>query len=63
MRLPKGRPDTEVAAAAARGVLVTPGHHAFPAEPLGGFLRLSFATLEAEWVEDAARVLAEVIAG
>ncbi|NHV87701.1 PLP-dependent aminotransferase family protein, partial [Escherichia coli] len=43
LRLPEGRSDIEVAMAAqAAGVLVTPGFHAFPAEPPGGFLRLRF---------------------
>ena len=64
LRLPEGRSDADaVAAAAANGVLVTPGRHAFPAEPPGGFLRLSFATLEPDWVEDAAQVIAAAAVG
>ncbi len=62
LRLPEGRSDIEVATAAqAAGVLVTPGFHAFPAEPPGGFLRLSFTMVEAGWVEAAARVVSEII--
>ncbi len=62
LRLPEGRSDIEVAMAAqAAGVLVTPGFHAFPAEPPGGFLRLSFTMVEAAWVEAAAQVVAGII--
>ena len=59
LRLPRGRSDADAAAQAlARGVLVTPGRHAFPAEPPAGYLRLSYAMVEAEWVDEAAAAVA-----
>ena len=62
LRLPGDRTDLAVAGrAAARGVLVTPGRHAFPAEAPAPFLRLSFATVEPDWVEAAADVVAEAV--
>ena len=62
LRLPEGRVDTEAAAMAqAAGVVVTAGLHAFPAEPPGGFLRLSYAMLEPDWVDAAARTVAEAV--
>ena len=45
----------------AAGVVVTAGCHAFPAEPPGGFLRLSYAMLEPEWVDAAARTVAAAV--
>lgn len=48
--------------AAARDVLVSAGRHWFPAEASGPHLRLSFAGARAEWVDDAVRMLAEVVA-
>lgn len=62
LRLPEGRLDIEAAAMAqAAGVVVTPGYHAFPAEPPGGFLRLSYAMLEPDWVDAAARTVADAV--
>ncbi|MGI4811134.1 MAG: PLP-dependent aminotransferase family protein [Janthinobacterium lividum] len=62
LRLPEGQSDLEVATAAqTAGVLVTPGFHAFPAEPPGGFLRLSYTMVDASWVDAAARVIADII--
>lgn len=62
LRLPEGRLASEAAAMTqAAGVIVTPGHHAFPAEPPGGFLRLSFAMLEPDWVDSAARTVADAV--
>ena len=64
LRLPEGRSDIEAAEhAASRGVLVTPGRHAFPAEPPSGYLRLGFAMVEAEWVGDAVAAVADAFAG
>ncbi len=64
LRLPEGRSDIEAAEqAASRGVLVTAGRHAFPAEPPGGYLRLSYAMVEAEWADDAAVTVAGIFAG
>ena len=62
LRLPEGRLASEAAAMTqAAGFIVTPGHHAFPAEPPGGFLRLSFAMLEPDWVDSAARTIADAV--
>ena len=62
LRLPEGRSDIEVATAAqAAGVLVTPGFHAFPAEPPGDFLRLSYTMVEPGWVDAAIRIVAGII--
>ncbi|UFN48963.1 PLP-dependent aminotransferase family protein [Roseomonas sp. OT10] len=62
VRLPGGRSDLAVAEAmAAQGVLVTAGRYAFPAEPSGSYLRLSFATVEADWVAEAAEVAAAAV--
>ncbi len=61
--LPPGTSDARVAReAAARDVLVSAGRHWFPAEAPGPHLRLSFAEARAEWVDEAVRLLAEVIA-
>ena len=61
-RLPEGADDQDVAERAARaGVLVGAGRHWFPAEPPGAYLRLSFATVRPEWVEDAVGVLAAAL--
>ena len=62
LRLPEGRLDTEAAAMTqAAGVVVTAGHHAFPAEPPAGFLRLSYAMLEPDWVDAAVRTVADAV--
>ena len=61
--LPPGTSDSRVASeAAARDVLVSAGRHWFPAEASGPHLRLSFAGARAEWVDDAVRRVAEVVA-
>ncbi len=61
--LPPGTSDSRVATeAAARGVLVSAGRHWFPAEAPGPHLRLSFAGVRPEWLDEAVGVLAEVIA-
>ncbi len=63
LRLQHGRSDADAAAhTAAQGVLVTPGRHAFPAEPPAGFLRLSYAMVEAGWVDEAAAIVAAAAA-
>ena len=61
--LPPGTSDSRVATeAAARDVLVSAGRHWFPAEAPGPHLRLSFAGARPEWVDEALRIPAEVIA-
>jgi len=63
LRLPEGCDEAAaLARMAARGVLTTAGRHAFPAEPPAAFLRLSYAMVEPDWVEEAAAVVAEVTA-
>ncbi len=60
LRLPPGISDLDAALhAQEHGVLVTPGRHAFPAEAPAGYLRLSYAMVEAEWVGGAAAIVAE----
>jgi len=60
--LPQGTSDQDVAAAAAReGVLVSAGHHWFPAEPPSPWLRLSFAPADPEWVDEAIARLASAL--
>jgi len=62
--LPEGTDDTALAtAAAARGVVVSPGRPWFPAEPPGPFLRLSFAGAPAPDLARGVRLLGEVLAG
>lgn len=62
LRLPDDCPDLEAAQRlAACGVLAVPGCNAFPAEPSGNYLRLSFANIEAEWVAEAAAAVAGVM--
>ncbi len=63
VRLPEGASDADAAArAAGEGVMVSAGRHAFPAEAPGAFLRLSFATVQPEWADEAAGVLARAAA-
>jgi DNA-binding transcriptional MocR family regulator len=63
VRLPEGISDQDVVQAAARrNVLVSAGRHCFPAEPPATYLRLSFATVQNEWVDEAVQVLAEAVA-
>jgi DNA-binding transcriptional MocR family regulator len=60
--LPDGVDDAAVAAAAAaRGVIVSPGRLWFPAEPPGAYLRLSYASAPAPDLERGARLLGEVV--
>ena len=62
VRLPEGKRDEEVAArAAAQGVIVIAGRHSFPAEPPAPYLRLSYATVEPNWVEAAGRTVVDAI--
>lgn len=62
LRLPDGCPDLEAARRLATGgVLAVPGCNAFPAEPSGNYLRLSFASIEADWVDEAAAMVAHVL--
>jgi DNA-binding transcriptional MocR family regulator len=60
--LPPGISDGAVASGArARDVLVSAGRHWFPAEAPSPYLRLSFAGVRAEWVDEAVATLADVI--
>jgi DNA-binding transcriptional MocR family regulator len=60
--LPDGVSDIEVEQrAAARGILVSAGHHWYPAEPAAPFLRLSFAAAQPAWIEDCVADLTRVI--
>ena len=61
--LPDGADDLAVvAAAAARGVVVTPGRHWFPAEPPAPHLRLTFAAAPPEALIEGVRRLAGALA-
>ncbi len=63
LRLPDEVSDEAVtAAAAARGVSVTPGRSSFPGEPPGSFLRLSYAEEDAAALRRAVEVLASALA-
>ncbi len=60
--LPDGVSDGEVESrAAARGILVSAGHHWHPAEPAAPFLRLSFAGAQPEWVDGCIAELAGIV--
>jgi DNA-binding transcriptional MocR family regulator len=60
--LPNGVSDIEVEQrAAALGILVSAGHHWYPAEPSAPFLRLSFAAAQLGWIEDCVADLSRVI--
>ncbi|MGH3303827.1 MAG: PLP-dependent aminotransferase family protein [Streptosporangiaceae bacterium] len=62
LRLPGQVGDEAVtAAAAARGLSVTPGRFSFPGEPPGSFLRLSYAEEDAAALRRAVDVLAAVL--
>lgn len=62
--LPDGVSDHAVESrAAARGILVSAGHHWHPAEPAAPFLRLSFAGAQPEWIDDCIAELAGIIGG
>ena len=52
--------DVEQRAAGA-GILVSAGRHWHPAEPAAPFLRLSFAGVQAEWIESCIAELAAII--
>jgi DNA-binding transcriptional MocR family regulator len=63
LQLPDEVSDEAVtAAAAARGLSVTPGRSSFPSEPPGSFLRLSYAEEDAAALRRAVDVLAGVLA-
>lgn len=63
IRLPEGTDEVAVTtAAAARDVVVFPGRPWFPAEPTGPFLRLSFAGLPVDLVDEGVRRLSEALA-
>ena len=60
--LPDGVDDVAVAAAAEReGVIVSAGRPWFPAEAPGPFLRLTFASAQADELDRGARILGEVL--
>ncbi len=60
--VPAGVSDHEVEqAAAARGTLVSAGHHWHPAEPAAPFLRLSFAGVQPEWIDGCIAELAGIV--
>ena len=62
--LPDGVSDREVESrAAAHGILVSAGHHWHPAEPAAPFLRLSFAGVQPEWIDDCIAELARIVDG
>jgi len=62
--LPDGVSDREVEKqAAARGILVSAGHHWHPAEPTAPYLRLSFAGVQPEWIDGCFAELAQVVEG
>jgi len=62
--LPAGVSDHEVEqAAAARGTLVSAGHHWHLAEPAAPFLRLSFAGVQPEWIDGCIAELAGIVDG
>jgi DNA-binding transcriptional MocR family regulator len=62
LRLPPGVSDAAVAAEASRqDVLVSAGHHWFPAEAPDPYLRLSFAAVEPDWVDEAVATLAAIV--
>jgi DNA-binding transcriptional MocR family regulator len=51
--LPLGVSDADVEQrVAAHGILVSAGHHWYPAEPAAAFLRLSFAAVQPGWIDD-----------
>lgn len=63
VRLPDGVDEAAVtAAAAARDVVIFPGRPWFPAEPTGQFLRLSFAGLPVDLVDEGVRRLRRALA-
>ncbi len=60
--LPDGVSDREVEqSAAARGILVSAGHHWHPAEPAAPFLRLSFAAVQPDWIDACVAELAGIV--
>ena len=62
LRLPEAFPDADVAAAAAaRGLAVSPGRACFPGEPPGSFLRLSYAAEEAPSLIRGIKIIAEIL--
>jgi DNA-binding transcriptional MocR family regulator len=64
LKLPEGVDDLEVAQAAERaGVHVNAGRMCFPAEPLGPYLRLSYAAAEPRELREGIRLLGTVLRG
>ena len=64
LRLPDDCPDLVVARRLAiGGILAIAGCNAFPAERAGSHLRLSFASIEAEWVDETAAMMAGALHG
>lgn len=62
IKLPAGISDKTVQILAAQqGVLVSPGHLWFPGEPIGGYLRLSFASARPEIAREGAQRIASII--
>lgn len=62
--LPDGVSDREIEQqAAARGILVSAGHHWHPAEPAASYLRLSFAGVQPEWIDGCIAELAVIVNG
>lgn len=62
LRLPEGWDDVEVSRRAMlAGVQVFPGRIFFPGEPSGAFLRLSYAAVPPEGLEEGIRRLAEAL--
>jgi DNA-binding transcriptional MocR family regulator len=60
--LPDGVSDIVVEQRAAEhGILVSAGHHWYPAEQAAPFLRLSFAAAQLSWIDDCIAALAQVV--
>lgn len=62
VQLPDGVSDEDIARQAARAdILVSAGHHWFPADPPAPFLRLSFAAIRPDAADEAISRLAAII--
>ncbi len=62
LRLPDEISDSDVAVRAAQaGLIVSPGHHWFPAEPPGSFLRLSFVGAAPDVLASGVATLARIV--
>jgi DNA-binding transcriptional MocR family regulator len=63
LRLPDNCLDTRVVGlAAARGLAISPGRVSFPGEPPGEYLRLSYASADAQALVTGAGILADALA-